>query len=134
MNTLDYPTLRREHQGAERDHATWLEDVGRWQTEHRRAIAMLAQVQTALLEHEAALEAHAEMIRARELEIQRHTREIARHERGASEIDLELLPDSQHEFRVQHERAREAHLRVQTHHALVTAEIRHVFERLNAGM
>ena len=56
MSTLDQPTVREEHQEAECEHAIWLEDIGRWRSEHRCAAALLAQAQAALLEQDAALE------------------------------------------------------------------------------
>lgn len=134
MSTLDHPTMRQEHHEAECEHAMWLEDIGRWRTEHRRAAAMLAQVQAALLEHEAALEAHAETVRAHELRVQRHEREMAEHEPAGSEADRDEPADSHQEFQAEHDRAREAHQRIQAHHGMVTAEIRRLSEKLSAPM
>jgi hypothetical protein len=134
MSTLDHPTMHKEHHEAEREHVMWLEDIGRWRSEHRRAAPMLARVQAALLDQNPALEAHAETVRAHELRVQRHEREIADHERGGVEVDHDKLADSHQEFQAEHDRAREAHQRIKTHHGMVTAEIRRLSEKLNAPM
>ena len=63
----------KEHHEVECEHVMWLEDIGRWSTEHRRAAAMLAQVQAALLDQDAAVEAHAGTVRAHELRVQSGT-------------------------------------------------------------
>jgi len=134
MNTSDHQTMHKEHREAEGEHVSWLEDIGRWRTEHRRAASMLAQVQAALLEQDAALEAHAETVRAHELRVQRHEREIARDERSGNEVDDEKLADLHRRFQVEHDRAREAHQRIKTHHGIVTSEVRRLSEKLNAPM
>ena len=35
---------------ARRDHAAWLEDYGRWRSEHREALELLAKLETGILE------------------------------------------------------------------------------------
>jgi hypothetical protein len=127
MTTLDHPTLHKEHQEAECEHVMWLEDIGRWRAEHRRAAAMLAQVQAAFLEQDAALEAHAETVRTHELRVQRY-------ERGGSEVDHDKLADSHQELQAAHDQAREAHQRIKTHHGMVTGEIRRLLKKINDPM
>ena len=134
MATLDHPTIHREHHEAECDHVTWLEDVGRWRAEHRRAASMLAQIQAALLDHESALEAHAETIRVHESRLRRHEREFANQERGGTETDHGKVKHPLQEFQDEHGQAREAHQRIRTHHGMVTAEIKRLFEKLTAPM
>jgi len=126
--------MHNEQHEAESEHVMWLEDIGRWRTEHRRAASMLAQVQAALLDQDAALEAHAETVRAHQLRMQRHEWEIAHRERGDSEVDHDKPADSHQEFRAEHDRAREAHQRIKAHHDMVTEEISRLCEKLNAPM
>ena len=77
MSALDHSAMHNEHHEAECEHVMWLEDIGRRRSEHRRAAAMLAQAQVALLDCDAALEEHAEIVRAHDSRVQRHERAIA---------------------------------------------------------
>ena len=132
--TLDHPTMHKEHHEAECEHVMWLEDIGRWRGEHRRAAAILAQAQVELLDCDAALEEHAEIVRAHESRVQRHERAIADREPGVREADQDLLADWHQELQAKHDQAREAHQRIKAHHGMVTAEIRRLSEKLNAPM
>ncbi|MBN1851241.1 MAG: hypothetical protein JW829_00895 [Pirellulales bacterium] len=134
MSTLDNSIMHKEHHEADGEHLMWLEEIGHWRTEHRRAASMLAQVQAALLEQDAALEAHAETVRAHEMRMQRHEREIADYERGSIQVDHDKLAELHQELQTVHDQAREAHQRIKAHHGMVTAEIRRLSEKLNAPM
>ena len=77
MSVLDLEMTHKKTRKTQLEHTMWLEDIGRWRGEHRRTAAKLAQVQSALMEHEAALESHAETVRAHELHMVRLERAIA---------------------------------------------------------
>ena len=98
MSTMNHPTIHNEHREAECEHAIWLEDIGRWRAEHRRAASMLAQIQAALLDQDAALETHAETVRTHELRAQQHERAITGHERDNSGADHDPLADLHQEL------------------------------------
>lgn len=134
MSTLDDQALHEEYQAAECEHAIWLEDIGRWRSEHRRAAAMLAQAQAALLEQDAALESHAETVRSHELQVQRHERAAALPQLDNNDRVHDLSEDPHHEYQAQHDRAREAHQRINQHHDMITTEVRHLTEKLLAPM
>ena len=134
MSTLDQPAVREEHQAAQCEHVMWLEDIGRWRSEHRRAAAMLAQAQAALLEQDAALESHAETVRSHELLVQRHEQAVAARERGVGEAFNDAMGESHREHQGKHDQAREAHQRIKDHHTMITVEIRRLSERLSAPM
>lgn len=134
MNTLDSPTLHEEHQDAECEHVMWLEDIGQWRSEHRRAAAMLAQTQAALLEQDAALESHAEIVRSHESYLQRHEWTIAAGVRADSEPPQDVLTTSHQTLQGEHDQAREAHQRIKEHHDMFMTEIRQLSERLSAPM
>jgi len=131
---VNHPPMHQEHHEAECEHVMWLEDIGRWRSEHRRAAAMLAQAQVELLDCDAALEEHAEIVRAHESRVQRHERAIADEGRGVRKADHDLLADRHQELRAKHDQAREAHQRIQAHHAMVTAEIERLSEKFHAAM
>jgi hypothetical protein len=134
MSSTDHPTMHKECQEAECEHVIWLEDIGRWSTEHRRAAAMLLKVQAGLLDQSAALEAHAETVRAGELRARQHERRIADHERGGSEVDNDKLTELHQEFQAEHDQAREAHQRIKLHHGMVMGEVWLLIEKLEAPM
>jgi hypothetical protein len=126
--------MQQEHHQLECEHVVWLEDLLRWRTEHRRAAAMLAQVQAALLEHEAALEAHAETVRAHQSYVQRQEQATADPRQSGGEDDPTQSGEAHQHFHAEHDRARQAHRRIRAHHELVTAEILRLAEKLNAPM
>ncbi len=124
-------TYRELHE-LEREHAMWLEDIGRWRTEHRRAAAMLAQAQAALLEHEAALESHAETVRRQQSLVQRQERTLAERQGGRVSPDQDEQPGVERAYRDEHGHTHEAHQRIKEHHAMVTSEIGRLSQQLSA--
>jgi hypothetical protein len=66
------PSVTPEQLDAHRVHLDWLDDCRRWRSDHRRAIALLAKVQAAILEQEAALESHTVEIQSHEMYLQRY--------------------------------------------------------------
>lgn len=87
---------------ARRDHRAWLEDYGRWRSEHREALAMLTRVQAAILEREAALERQAAEVQSHELELQDY--ELVGG--GAGTPDPEKAIPAHAEFALKHDRER----------------------------
>ncbi len=152
MSTLDSSTMRREHNRADYDHLMWLEDIGRWRTEHRRATASLTQARAALADAEAALESHAEAVQAHQSRVRHHAKVITARERAsrdfepdellkqreelsaAGEIDYDALEQTHRELQKTHEQARKAHQRIREHHFHVTEEIARLLAKLNAPM
>jgi hypothetical protein len=134
MTLTKVAPIHQEHRDARSEHHMWLEDIDGWRSEHRRAAAMLAQVQTALLEHDAALEAHAATIRLHEVEIDRHERALASHERGVPEADPEKLAEVHKAQLDKHAHARDAHQRIKSYHHLVTTEIAALLKKLHSAM
>lgn len=113
---------------ARREHAAWLEDYGRWRSEHREALAMLAKVQATILEREAALENAAAQVESHELELQDY---------DLIGIDLcgpdpEKQIDLNAEFTRKHERARAAYERTKEQHINVVQAIETLFKMCQA--
>ncbi len=48
------PKMTKEDEVAHREHMAWLDDCGRWRSEHRQTLATLAKVQAAIMQQEAA--------------------------------------------------------------------------------
>ena len=80
----DHGSMRKEHLQASRDHDRWQSDIGKWAAEHKRALAILAQLQARILEHDADLQDLAEHARLHERHIRDHEGEIDEHEKGGS--------------------------------------------------
>jgi hypothetical protein len=134
MATVDSQAVLTEHHEAESEHGTWMEEIRRWRGDHRRVTAMLAQVQSALLEDDAAREAHAESVHAHQWRMRRHEQAVAEHHRDRYRLEDDPLAESHHEFQAKHERAREAHQRIKERHETVMAEIERLFDKLKAPM
>ena len=65
--------LTVEDKAAHRDHVAWLDDCGRWRSEHRQTLAALAKVQASIMEQEAALESHAANVQTHEMHLQKYS-------------------------------------------------------------
>ena len=127
------PTISQEH-NAKRDHAGWLEDCGRWRSEHSQALAMLAQVQTAMLQHEAALEAHEAQIQSHELHLQEYVAFEYGLEYGPGSPDFEQLAVAHAEFARKHEQTRQTHERINDCHVNVVAQAEKLLKAYEGGM
>ncbi len=134
IGVLDLEMTHKKIRETQAEHTMWLEDIGRWRGEHRRAAAKLAQVQSNLMEHEAALESHAETVRAHELHIVRLERAIADEDRGLADADHEELANSHEGLQAKHDQARDAHERIKEYHDVVAAEIARLLDKLHAAM
>ncbi len=116
------PKISQEH-AAKREHAAWLKDCGHWRSEHRRALAMLAKVQAAILQHEAELESHGAQIHSHELHLQDYVAFEDGIEYGPGSPDFAQLANAHEVFTRQHEQARELHKRIEECHVNVLAEV-----------
>lgn len=116
------PTLSQEHSEA-RDHIGWLEDYARWRTEHREALAMLAKVQAAILQHEAAFETHAAQIESHESHLEEYVAFEYGLEYGPGSPDFDQLATEHTEFARKHEQTRQIHEQIKECHVNVVAQV-----------
>ncbi len=85
-------SMQKQHMHAQREHAEWLEQLHLWRAEHQRALAQLARLQAAMMEHDADIEEHLSHIHRHEQHIGRHERTISAHKtNGGSPYDQEML-------------------------------------------
>ncbi len=127
------PTNSQEH-NAKHDHIEWLEDYGRWRSEHRQALAMLAKVQAAMLQHEAALETYGAQIQSHELHLQEYVAFEYGLEYGPGSPDFEQLAAAHTEFTRKHEQTRQIHERITECHVNVVAEVEKLLKACEGGM
>ena len=116
------PTISQEH-NAKREHIGWLEDYAHWRSEHRQALAMLAKVQAAILQHEAAFETHAAQIESHESHLQEYVAFEYGLEYGPGSPDFDQLAAEHTEFEREHEQARQIHERLKECHVNVVAQV-----------
>ena len=109
---------------ARRDHRAWLEDYGRWRSEHRQALAMLVKVQATVLEREAALESQAAEVQSHELDLQEY--DLIGSGEGSPDPEKQLSAHA--EFARKHERAREVYERAKKQHVNVVEEVEKLFK------
>jgi antirestriction protein len=119
----DQPGIRKSYV-PKREHIAWLADYGRWRSEHRQALAMLAKVQAAILEREAALESQAAEIHAHELHLQDY--EVV--EYGPGSPDVDQLEAAHVEFERKHSQARELYEQTKKDHVNIVDEVQKLFQ------
>ena len=127
------PTISPE-QSTKPDHVGWLEDYGRWRSEHRQALAMLARVQAAILQHEAALETHEARIQSHELHLQEYVAFEYGLEYGPGSPDFEQLAAAHAGFAQQHKQTRQSHEWAKERHVNVVAQIEKLLKVCECGM
>lgn len=135
MTETVHTTLQTDHRTAAREHDQWLENIGRWRVAHRKALAMLATMQSRILEWETAileldtiLEEHANHIRAHETHIQQHELEITGHEPQGKHADHDRLLIAHEDFETVHAQSREAHDSFKIRHEAMIGEIVRLLE------
>ncbi len=109
---------------ARRDHGTWLEDYGRWRSEHRAALAMLTKVQAAILEREAAIEGQVAEVQAHESELQE--RELIGIEPFTPDPEKQIAENAK--FAQRHRCASDEYERTKRQHVNLIKEIERLFE------
>lgn len=109
---------------ARRDHRAWLEDYGRWRSEHREALAMLIKVQAAILEREATLERQAAEVHSHELELQGY--DLVGIDTCSPDPEKQLAAHA--EFTRKHERERELYERTKNEHVNIVEEVKKLFQ------
>jgi hypothetical protein len=109
-----------EEASGRRDHATWLDDVRRWRSEHHRALVDLTKVFMTILVQDEELESYALRIEAHEEHLQEY--ELAPCESAFDGFGE--LGNRHREFAAIHEQLRREHERAKTRHDNALAEIR----------
>lgn len=135
MTEAVHTTLQTDHRTAAGEHNQWLEDIGRWRVAHRKALAMLATMQSRILERETAileldtiLEEHANHIRAHETHIQQHELEITEHEQRGEHAEHDRLLITHEDFETVHAQSREAHDTFRVRHEAMIGQISRLLE------
>lgn len=104
----EHEAMRKEHAAAHREHDEMLKQVGKWKIEHRKALAVLAQLQAAILEHEAELEELAEHAREHEDHILHHDEEFHEHEKSGDAKGHQELAASHKKMLAEHEKIKKS--------------------------
>jgi hypothetical protein len=119
-----------EDRTAHHEHIEWLDDCGRWRSEHRQTLAKLAQVQAAIMDQEAALEMHASRIESHDRHLQKYS--LTQFDPG--EPGYELLEQEHAQYAQKHETAKETHERIRNHHLSILSEIHELLKKCEAAM
>ena len=124
------PKITEKDIASLREHTAWLEDCGRWKSEHRQTLAILAKVQATIMEQEAALESFAATIQTHDMHLQRYS--LTEYEPG--DPDYEFLEQEHAEFIEKHERAKEAHARLKNHHVSLRIKAKEILSMCESAM
>jgi hypothetical protein len=108
----------------------WLNDCGRWRSEHRRTLATLARVEASIMEQEAALESHVALIRSHDMHLQQYGLTESR----PGEPEYEVLDREDVKFHQKHPSVREAHERLKKHHISILSEVEQLLKMCESAM
>lgn len=133
MIQLDYATVYRQNREAEREDSEWLDEVRRWQAEHRCVLAWLTAVESAWREAESILNAHAEAIRAHEARLKEHEQAVGQHWWGRNQFVDQRLAEEHQELEARHAEAKKAHDEIRQRHQAVLFEVRELLRTTLCG-
>ena len=125
--------MLKEHHQAHEEHDAALARLGKWRVEHRRALAALASLQAAILEHDASLEELAEHARIHEDHIRHHEEEIHEHDAGGAGTAHEKLAESHKKMLDDHKKFQQSLDHVEDDHDRLMAEIQKLSASLKAA-
>jgi chromosome segregation ATPase len=98
----DHEAMRKEHEQAHKEHDKLFKQIATWKIEHRRALANLAKIESAIFEHEASLEELAEHCREHEDHMVHHDEEFTEHEKSGNDKDHVKLAQSHKQLIEEH--------------------------------
>ncbi len=116
--------MQESHDIARREHTEWLRDISHWRVDHRRAMALIAQVQQQLWEADSELEAHSAAIREHHLEMLSHGR-LMDHD-----VESESVERVHNELEAMHEDVRKRHAALEKQHNELIGDLAKLFEAL----
>jgi hypothetical protein len=133
MATGTCAVLHRENTRAHREDSVWLDEVRRWQAEHRFATGWLHAVESAWSEAEAKLDAHAEAIRAHEQQLRDHEGAIDYSWWKRRNSPERQLVGEHEELEVRHREIARLHDEMKQLHKDAIAEIRELLRTVLSG-
>ena len=119
---------KAEHAEDRRQHAEWLRDISRWRVDHRKALSIIAQVESMIFELDSEMEAHAAAIRDHHLKMMQHERGIddgAIDDSNREKVDLEHA-----EMEQLHKDVREYHDNLEERHEELMNDLAVLFDAL----
>lgn len=116
MTAAVHAEMHQSHQQSLSETALWRDQIDEWQSELKRMLAELPQIEATLRAHAKALDDHAGQIVADEKEVCAHEASLADYERGGTGEQLIGMARSHDAAGCRHFRQREAHERVRRHH------------------
>jgi len=133
MATSDCTVLHRDNLRAHREDSAWLDEVQRWQAEHRYATGWLHAVEAAWSEAEAKLNTHAEAIRAHEQQLSDHEEAIDYSWWQRRSLPERRLVGEHEELEAKHREIRRLHEEMKQLHNEVIAEVRELLRTVLSG-
>jgi hypothetical protein len=118
-------TMQADHREWLAAHARWRHDVARWQTEHELAITRLAELQHTVQKHGASLTDFLRSLGQTDEALATHEEEIAAsRESGEDQTPEDVLANRHIEQAFRFDQERNAHERIEQHHAAVMAQLK----------
>ena len=133
MTDFDCAVLHRENVRTCREDSLWLDEVRRWQAEHRRVTGWLHAVESAWSEAEARLDAHAEAIRAHEQKLREHEETIGYSWWKRRDVPERRCLADHEELEAKHREMKKVHEEIQQLHKEVTEEMHELLRTVLSG-
>ena len=133
MANSNCAVLHRENLRAYREDSVWLDEVRRWQAEHRCATGWLRAVESAWSEAEAKLDTHAEAIRAHEQHLREHERAIGYSWWKWRNLPERRLLEEHGDLEARHREMERVHEEIKQLHKDVIAEMRELLRTILSG-
>lgn len=112
------------HRASRAEHVEWMKTITEWRRNHRDALALLTQVESAIRSHDAAVESLADEIRLHEMEISLHEMEITDHDHTGADPDHDHLAEGHEASDKGHETRRQDLKKLEEAQARTKARIR----------
>lgn len=128
--TADEVKMHADHERWRASLTLWRRDIGRWEAEHRAALACLERMREAIEEHGRGLQDHRRAFEAVEAAACDHEQCLA----GRPGADADLLVGRHHAQQEAFVRHQDAHERIGRHHREVMARMRDLEECAGAAM
>lgn len=121
MTAASHDAMHAEHRHWEIETDFWRDEVATWEHELTKAIADLANLETALKKQEEKIRTHAAAIRLADLDVSAHEHALVEFEKGGQGVDLIPLAAKHKTEATRHSDLRQTHERIKRrHHELMS--------------
>lgn len=120
--------MHLEHREAALDTNGWIDDIYTWRTEHKQAIAWLAQIEAVIHSNDTKLQQHLAIVEKQDRHIRLHEHAIAMNQQSGDRKTQTDLDDEHHSFNALQTKARITHTELGEQHRKLIAHVKHLLK------